>query len=114
MDETPILNKVRKVVADAVDGRRGLIAFSKMEAIEMDRRARALESDAIDLVKDALPAMPILPLLHQIKLRLARMDEALDELTAREDIAEVSRTLESDDIVWRTFEDVLELLEADA
>ncbi|HEY3248297.1 MAG TPA: hypothetical protein VGK88_08425 [bacterium] len=114
MREAHILNDVRKAVLGAADTRRGLIAYSKMEAMEMDRRARSLERDALEQVRAALPPMPALPLLHQIHLRLQRMDERLDELSSREGIAEISRTLENDDIVWRTFEDVLELLEGSA
>ncbi len=111
MDESQILTQIRMVVVDAAEGRRSLIAYTKMEAMEMDRRARALERDALEGVRKALPAMPALPLLHQIQLRLQRMDEGLHELSVREGIADVSRTLESDDIVWRAFEDVLGMLE---
>ncbi|HEV8354268.1 MAG TPA: hypothetical protein VGR24_08775 [bacterium] len=112
MDESKVVSEIRKVAGDAVDARRGLIGYSKMEAIEMDRRARAVEREALEKMKLLLPAMPALPALHQIRLRLQRMEERLEELTSRQGIAETSRTLESDDIVWRTFEDVLELLEA--
>lgn len=111
MDEAELTSKIRKIVVDAAEGRRGLIAYTKMEAMDMDRRARALERDALERLKKILPAMPALPLLHQIQLRVARMDEHLEELSARQGIAEISRTLESDDIVWRAFEDILEMLE---
>jgi hypothetical protein len=110
MDESKVLNEVRKIVDDAVETRRGLIGYSKMEAIEMDRLARTVEREALQNVKALLPAIAALPLVHQLRLRLQRMEEHLDELASRQGIAETSRTLESDDIVWRTFEDVLELL----
>ncbi|MGH2349760.1 MAG: hypothetical protein ACRDFT_09890 [bacterium] len=110
MDETQVVNEIRKAVGDAVEQRRGLIGYSKMEALEMDRLARAVERETLQRVKALLPALPALSVLHQLRLRLQRMDEHLDELASRQGIAETSRTLENDDIVWRTFENVLELL----
>ena len=110
MDETRLVSDIRKIVGDAVERRRGLVSYSKMEAIEMDRQARAVEREALERMKALLPALPALPALHQIRLRLQRMEEHLDELSSKEGIAETSRMLESDDIVWRTFEDVVELL----
>ena len=38
------------------------------------------------------------------------MDEQLQELDAKEDVAERSRQLERDDIIWRAFEDIAYLL----
>lgn len=111
MDEAKLLGELRKVAGDALETRRGLIAFSKMDAIEMDRRARTLEREALDRMKALLPAMPAAAVLHQLRTRLQRMDDHLGELASKEGIAETSRMLESDDIVWRAFEDVLELLD---
>lgn len=111
MDESRLVSDIRKLVGDAVEKRRGLVSYSKMEAIEMDRRARAVERDALDRMKALLPALPAGAVLHQLRLRMQRMEEHLDELSSKEGIAETSRMLESDDIVWRTFEDVVELLD---
>lgn len=113
-DEARLVGDIRKILDDAVEQRRGLVAYSKMEAIEMDRRARAVERDALDRMKTLLPAMPAAAVLHQLRTRLQRMEDHLSDLASKEGIAETSRMLESDDITWRAFEDVLELLGEDS
>ncbi len=110
MDESKVLTEVRKTVEAAVEARRGLIAYSRMDAVEMDRRAREVERDAIGQVRALLPEIVGDPQLHQVRTRLLRMDEHLEELAGRTEIQERSRALERDDITWKTFEDLLGLL----
>ncbi len=110
MDESQVLVTARTILVRAIEERRGLVAFSRLEAIEMDRRAREVERDALEQLRQVIPAMPVDRSLHGIKNRLHRMEEHLEELAARQGIQERSRALEQDDIRWRAFEDIISLL----
>jgi len=110
MDERAVVEQVRAALVAAMDSRRELVAYSRLEAIEMDRRAREVEREALARVRGMLPGIPGDPQLQQVKMRLSRMDERLEELAARTDIQERSRELERDDITWKTFEDIAWLL----
>ena len=110
MDERAVLDQVREALVAAMDARRELVAYSRMEAIEMDRRARETEREALTKVRGLLPGIPGVPQLQQVKTRLERMDDRLEELGGRTDIQDRSRALEQDDITWRTFEDIAWLL----
>lgn len=110
-DEERIFADVKSAVLLALDNRRGLVAFGRLEAREMDQRAREVERDALEQVRKLLPAAPQGQRLQQVKTRLDRMDEALTVLAGRQGIAERSRALERDDITWRAFEDVSWVLE---
>lgn len=111
MDEQKLLTEVKAALVAALESRRGLVAFSRMEAMEMDQRARTVEREALERIRKLLPTAPADQQLHQVSLRLLRMDESLRMLATREDIQDRSRALERDDITWRTFEDVSWLLE---
>lgn len=100
------IKAAREIIIRAMESRRELVAFSKMEAVEMDRLARALERDALEQLRALPPAAPGEQVLHQIWTRLARMDETLSELGGRQDVGDHSRALERDDITWRAFEDI--------
>lgn len=110
MDERKALEQVREALVNALDSRRELVAYSRLEAIEMDRQARDVERRALDAVRGLIPGIAGNPDLQQVKTRLARMDQQLEELTARTNIQERSRMLEQDDITWKTFEDIAWLL----
>jgi hypothetical protein len=112
MPEKPktLLEAVRAVFLDAMESRRDLVAFNRMDALEMDRRARQVERDALERLRAMLPPMAGEMELQQARTRLARMDEALESLAERTDIGDRSRALEQEDITWRTFEDVAWLL----
>lgn len=106
MNERLILGQVRAAVVKAMESRRGLVAFSRMEAQEMDFRAREVERDVLQQIRGMLPEVLADQQLHQVKTRLVRMDESLRELDARQDVQERSRALERDDITWKAFEDI--------
>ena len=108
--DSAVLARVRDAVAQAIEERRGLVAFSRLEAVEMDRRARAVERDALDQVRRLVPVAGTDQQLDQVRLRLVRLDAALEELNVRQDVPEPSRGLERDDITWRAFEDISWLL----
>jgi hypothetical protein len=106
-----LLKTLRQTMLEALEERRGLVIYARMEAQELDRLARRVEREALERIRAALPAHGAdLPELAGILSRLQRMDELVRELDAREDIAEASRALERDDITWRTFEEVAGLL----
>ncbi len=106
----PLLKRLREVAIEALEERRGLVAYSKMEAQEMDRLARKVEQEALEQIRSALPEASVLPDIENILSRLQQMDAQLAELGAREEISDQSRQLERDDIVWRAFEEVVRLL----
>jgi hypothetical protein len=110
MDEQSALTKVRAALVAALEERLGLVAFSRLEALEMDQHARTVELEALDQVRALLPAAPAEAQLQQVRTRLTRMEEALQGLASRADIQERSRALERDDITWRAFEDISWLL----
>ncbi|MGH2398219.1 MAG: hypothetical protein ACRDF6_00110 [bacterium] len=110
MDERKALEQVREALVGAVDSRRELVAYSRLEAIEMDRQARDVERRALTTIRGLIPGIAGNADLQQVKTRLVRMDQQLEELTARTDIQERSRMLEQDDITWKTFEDIAWLL----
>lgn len=112
MDEQKALEDVKGAVVLALDNRRGLVAFGRLEARELDQQARTVEREALEQVRKLLPAAPTSPLLLQLRTRLDRMDEALQALAGRKDISERSRALERDDITWRAFEDISWLVES--
>ncbi len=106
----PLLKRLREMAIEALEERRGLVAYSKMEAQEMDRLARKVEQEALEQIRSALPEASVLPEIENILSRLQQMDAQLAELGAREEISDQSRQLERDDIVWRAFEEVVRLL----
>lgn len=106
----PLLKRLREMAIAALEERRGLVVYSRMEAQEMDRLARRVESDALEKIRAALPEATISAEIGGIRQRLERMDEQLRELDVREEISERSRQLERDDITWRAFEEVVWLL----
>lgn len=110
MDDQRSLEAVRDLIVKAVESRRELVAYSKLEAIEMDRYARDVERGALEELAKLLPNAPGGEQLYQVKTKLTWMEQQLAELDGRKDIQERSRALERDEITWRTFEDISWLL----
>jgi hypothetical protein len=107
----PLLKRLRETAIAGLEERRGLVIYSRIDAQEMDRMARQVERDYLEKIRAALPDTLIDSAeVAGIRTRLQRMDEQVQELDTREDIPEVSRRLERDDIVWKTFEEVVWLL----
>jgi len=103
----PLLKQLREIAIAALEERRGLVVYSRMDAQEMDQLARKVERDALEKIRGALPHIVATAELTGVRARLDRMDEQIKELDAKEEIPERSRQLERDDIVWRTFEEVV-------
>ncbi|MDR7484616.1 MAG: hypothetical protein QN187_04725 [Armatimonadota bacterium] len=106
----PLLKMLREMAIAALEERRGLVIYSRMDAQEMDRLARKVELDALEKIRAALPQATLSAEIIGIRNRLERMDEQIRALDARADITEPSRQLERDDITWRAFEEVVWLL----
>jgi hypothetical protein len=106
----PLLKQFREIAIAALEERRGLVIYSRMDAQELDRLARQVERDALEKIRAALPEATVVAEVAGVRVRLERMDEQIRELDAREDVSERSRQLERDDITWRTFEEVVWLL----
>lgn len=106
----PLLKQVREIAIAALEERRGLVIYSRIDAQEMDQMARKVERDALDNIRAALPETLDVAELVGVRQRLQRMDEQVTELDTKEDIAERSRGLERDDIIWKAFEEVVYLL----
>lgn len=106
----PLLKRLREMAIAALEERRGLVAYSRIEAQEMDRMARQVERDALEQIRAVLPEASMSPEVAGVRHRFERMDAQLEELAAREQVPERSRQLERDDITWRTFEDAVSLL----
>ncbi len=106
----PLLKRLREMAISALEERRGLVAYSRIEAQEMDRMARKIESDVLEQIRATLPPASTAPEIAGVRHRLERMDGLLQELDAKTDVPDRSRALERDDITWRAFEDVMSLL----
>lgn len=106
----PLLKMLRETAIAALEERRGLVVYSRIEAQEMDRMARRIERDALEKIRAALPATTASPEIAGARARLERMDEQLKELEARGDLPERSLQLERDDITWRAFEEIVWVL----
>lgn len=110
MDNQRTVEVARGIIVRAMESRRELVAYSKLEAVEMDRQAREVERTALDELRKLLPGTVADQQLSQVQTKLMRMDETLEDLAGRQDIQDRSRSLERDDITWRTFEDISWLL----
>ena len=54
----PLLKRLREMAIEALEERRGLVVYSKMEAQEMDRLARQVERDALEKIRTSVPDIP--------------------------------------------------------
>lgn len=109
MDEAT-LQRLQRMILEALEERRGLIAYSRIEAMEMDRLAREYERKALDSIRTEIERLQIAGVALNLRNRLGRMDEQLADLEGQGQIAETSRRLQRDDITWRAFEDVAAIL----
>lgn len=106
----PLLKLLRETAIAALEERRGLVVYSRIEAQEMDQWARKIERDALEKIRAALPAHVGSTEVAGTRARLERMDEQLAALEAKTDLAERSLQLERDDIIWHAFEEIVWVL----
>ncbi len=101
-----LLKQIQGVVSEAIEERRGLVVYSRLEPVEMDRMARRVEREAIEKIRALLPESLSDQQVLGLRNRLTRMRDELAELGEQGQIGEQSRQMQNDEIVWQTFEDI--------
>ncbi len=105
-----VVKELQTVVSAALEERRGLVVYSRLEPMEVDRLARKVERDALEKVQSLLPEETLDQRVLGLRNRLKRMQDELEQLGELGDIREHSRSLQTDEILWQTFEDVAWML----
>ena len=105
-----VLRKLQTVVGDAVEERRGIVVYARLQPVEMDRMARRVEREALEKAHHLLPEATVDERVLSVRRRLDRMREELTDLEGHGEIRETSRRMQSDEIVWQAFEDIAGML----
>ena len=105
-----VLKQLQGVLSDALEERRGLVVYSRLQPVEIDRMARRVERDTIDKVRGLLPESTVDQRVVGLRNRLQRMQEELEQLEGLIDIQHQSRQIQSDEIIWQAFEDIAWML----
>jgi hypothetical protein len=105
-----VLKQLQGVVTEAIEERRGLVVYSRLQPIEIDRMARRVERDTIEKVRGLLPESSEDQRVVGVRNRLRRMAEELEQLDGLGDIRAQSRQMQNDEIVWQAFEDIAWML----
>lgn len=104
------LKQLQGVVSEAIEERRGLVVYSRLQPVEIDRMARRVERETIEKIRGLLPDSTDDQRVAGLRNRLRRMEEELEELEGLSDIRDQSRQMQSDEIVWQAFEDIAWML----
>ena len=105
-----VLKQLQGVVTEAIEERRGLVVYSRLQPIEVDRMARRVERQTIDKIRALLPDSTDDQRVAGLRNRLRRMEEELEQLEAMAEIRDHSRQMQNDEIIWQTFEDIAWML----
>jgi len=105
-----VLKQLQGVVSEAIEERRGLVVYSRLQPVEIDRMARRVERETIDKVRGLLPESTDDQRVVGLRNRLRRMEEELEQLEGLADIRDHSRQMQNDEIVWQAFEDIAWML----
>jgi hypothetical protein len=105
-----LLKRLRDMVGDAMDERRGLVVYSRLQAVEMDQMARRVERETLEKVQSLLAEDTDDQRLLGLRNRLRRMQEELDQLEGHAEIRAPSRQMQVDEILWQAFEDIARML----
>jgi hypothetical protein len=105
-----VFTQIRGVMSEAMEERRGLVIYSRLEPAEMDRLARRVERSALEKVRGLLPEETTDQRVLGLRNRLRRMQDELDELGEQGQIQETSRRMQNDEIVWQAFEDIASMV----
>jgi hypothetical protein len=108
--EEQIVAQIRTLIQEAIAERRGLVAFTKLEALEMDRLARKTEQDALTRASGLLPEVAFRQEIREIRDAIAEMDRRLAGVEELTGIRDASRALARDEVIWQAFERVAQLL----
>ena len=105
-----MLKQLEGVVAAAMEERRGLVVYSRLQPLEIDRMARRVERDTIEKVRGLLGETAGDQRMVGLGNRIRRMVEELDQLEGLGEIRDQSRQMQADEIIWQTFEDIAWML----
>ena len=105
-----VLQQLLGLVSEAIEERRGLVVYSRLQPVEIDRMARRVERDTIEKVRGMLPDTSQDQRLMGLRNRLQKMQDELDQLEGLIDIRDHSRQMQGDEIVWQAFEDIAWML----
>ncbi len=104
------LKQIQHMVSEAMEERRGLIVFSRLRPVEMDRMARRVEREALDEIEHLLEHQRADVRTMSLRGRLDRMRDELQQLGELGQIRETSRQMQNDEIIWQAFEDIAGML----
>jgi len=105
-----VLKQLHGVVTEAMEERRGLVVYSRLQPVEIDRLARRVERETIEKIRGLLPESTVDQRVAGLQNRLRRMEEELEQLEGLVEIRDQSRQMQSDEIVWQAFEDIAWML----
>ena len=105
-----VIKSLQTLISEALEERRGIVVYSRLEPVEMDRMARRVERETMEKLRSALPEETIDQRVLDVRERLARMEGDLAVLGEVGDIREASRQLQTDEIIWQAFEDIAWML----
>ena len=105
-----VLKQLQGVVTEAMEERLGLVVYSRLQPIEVDRMARRVERQTIDKIRALMPESTDDQRVAGLRNRLRRMEEELEQLETMADIRDHSRQMQNDEIIWQTFEDIAWML----
>ena len=105
-----VLKQLQGLVSEAIEERRGLVVYSRLQPVEIDRMARRVERDTIEKVRGLLPESTHDQRVMGLRNRLKKMQDELEQLEGLIDIRDQSRNLQSDEITWQAFEDIAWML----
>ncbi len=105
-----VVKQLHGVVTEAMEERRGLVVYSRLQPVEIDRLARRVERETIEKIRGLLPESTDDQRVAGLQNRLRRMKEELEQLEGLVEIRDQSRQMQSDEIVWQAFEDIAWML----
>ena len=105
-----VLKQLQGVLVEAIEERRGLVVYSRLQPIEIDRLARRVERETIEKVRGLLPECTDDQRVVGLRNRLKKMEGELEQLEGLVDIRDQSRQMQSDEIIWQAFEDLAWML----
>jgi TolA-binding protein len=105
-----VLKQLQGVLVEAIEERRGLVVYSRLQPIEIDRLARRVERETIEKVRGLLPESTEDQRVVGLRNRLKKMEGELEQLEGLVDIRDQSRQMQSDEIIWQAFEDLAWML----
>jgi hypothetical protein len=105
-----VLKQLQGLVAEAIEERRGLVVYSRLQPVEIDRMARRVEREAIEKIRKLIPESTNDQQVMGLRNRLKKMQDELEQLEGLAEIRDQSRLMQNDEIIWQAFEDIAWML----